>query len=66
MPASLAFFTPLAMACESTASNRITSTRSSIICCSWLACLSALASALAYSTRPWSFVRDSTFCLMMG
>ncbi len=66
MPASLAFSTPLAMACESTASSRITSTRSSIIFCIWPACVSASASALAYSTRPLLLVRDSTFVLMIG
>ncbi len=66
MPASFAFFTPPAMACESTASSRITSTLSSIIFWSWPACVSALASALAYSTRPLLSVRDSTFVLMIG
>ncbi len=66
MPASLAFFTPPAMAWASTASSTMTSTLSSIIRCSWLSCLSASASALAYSTLPWLLVSSPTLRLKMG
>ena len=47
IPASLAFWTWGAMALESTASTRITSTFSEIICANWWACRSALDPALA-------------------
>ena len=66
MPASLAFFTVDAMACESTASSRMTLTFSSIIRCIWSACWLASASALAYSTFPFLWVSSDTLLLMIG
>ncbi len=66
MPASLALVTLSAMPCASTASSTMTSTLLSIMRCIWSACLSASASALAYSTLPLLSVSDSTFFLNMG
>jgi hypothetical protein len=47
MPASLAFCTSVAMVLEFSASTRMTSTLSSIICWNCRLCLATLASALA-------------------